>query len=213
MFRTLLPLRSLASNTSRSFTTSTITMGPRLSTCPLSLSPSHSSPPSWSRKRHQTSTPPILRWDEQGLIDELYNVDHTMFRIKDAKVSLDFYQRILGMELSKSFRSLWIISKLLLMVEIEYRVQFKSPLEVISQSEFDYSSRSIQNVDFSWLNIVWETYSYFLAFPEEGKEGATMEEKKARKWGRWVEVRFIDLRRKFLWSSIESSNPQWGYPR
>jgi len=26
--------------------------------------------------------------------------------------------------------------------------------------------------------------SYFLAFPEEGKEGATIEEKKARKWGR-----------------------------
>ncbi|GAA5830969.1 hypothetical protein JCM5353_004457 [Sporobolomyces roseus] len=58
-----------------------------------------------------------------------------MFRIKDAKVSLDFYQRILGMELIQ-----------------------ESP-----------------GGDFT---------NYFLAFPEEGKEGATMEEKKARKWGR-----------------------------
>lgn len=30
--------------------------------------------------------------------------DHTMFRIKDPKISLDFYTRILGMELGESSR-------------------------------------------------------------------------------------------------------------
>lgn len=31
------------------------------------------------------------------------DADHTMFRIKDAKVSLKFYTEILGMELGSSF--------------------------------------------------------------------------------------------------------------
>ncbi|GAA6010281.1 hypothetical protein JCM11491_006247 [Sporobolomyces phaffii] len=58
-----------------------------------------------------------------------------MFRIKDAKKSLDFYQNVLGMELLQ-----------------------ESP-----------------GGDFT---------NYFLAFPEEGKENLSKEEKSARKWAR-----------------------------
>lgn len=54
-------------------------------------------------------------------------VDHTMFRIKDAKVSLDFYQRILGMELSTPHPRSLPIRKFLLMVHAELRVVQESP--------------------------------------------------------------------------------------
>ena len=50
-----------------------------------------------------------------------------MFRIKDAKVSLDFYQRILGMELSTPHPRSLPIGKFLLMVHAELRVVQESP--------------------------------------------------------------------------------------
>ncbi|KAJ8293453.1 Lactoylglutathione lyase [Rhodotorula toruloides] len=62
-------------------------------------------------------------------------LNHTMFRIKDPKISLDFYTRILGMELVH-----------------------ESP-----------------GGDFT---------NYFLAFPEEGKENMSKEEKSDRKFQR-----------------------------
>ncbi|BGP40745.1 Lactoylglutathione lyase [Rhodotorula kratochvilovae] len=64
-----------------------------------------------------------------------FALNHTMLRVKDAKVSLDFYTRILGMELIH-----------------------ESP-----------------GGDFT---------NYFLAFPEEGKENLSQEEKAARKFKR-----------------------------
>ena len=131
------------------------------------------------------------------------DADHTMFRIKDAKVSLKFYTEILGMELGASVsESIDVETEPQLIRCSCISVQSTSRMAATLPSRSKLHGLALTREMHDDLLLILQELppsgpfsalasfsppfprSYFLAFPEEGKEHLSAEEKADRKFMR-----------------------------